>query len=57
MKLPDRITTYKYPIKNQVELEAEFKTTYNFSPQDTERVVAIDFMEVQPREQVDSYGC
>jgi hypothetical protein len=26
MKLPDRITTYKYPIKSQVELEAEFKS-------------------------------
>ncbi|MFM9264640.1 hypothetical protein [Tychonema sp. BBK16] len=26
MKLPDRITTYKYPIKSHVELEAEFNS-------------------------------
>ncbi|MDQ2100679.1 MAG: hypothetical protein QQW96_23920 [Tychonema bourrellyi B0820] len=26
MKLPDRITTYKYPIKSHVEIEAEFNS-------------------------------
>ncbi len=26
MKLPDRITAYKYPVKSHVELEAEFNS-------------------------------
>lgn len=26
MKLPDRITTYKYPIKSHIEIEAEFNS-------------------------------
>jgi hypothetical protein len=26
MKLPDRITTYKYPIKSHLEIEAEFNS-------------------------------